>query len=277
MLRKILITGGTGFVGSWFLNESLIRGIDLFALRRQMSLCRISLKKEPQWVIGDLDNFEKNVFEGVDTVVHLAAHSANYPYDSLENCVYWNVNATLRFLQSARDFGVQNFIVAGTAFEYGLSGDSYDRIPVNAPLLPTMSYPASKAMASIALNQWAIERKVKLRYIRLFQVYGEGELSTRLYPSLLKSALLGANLELSAGEQIRDFIHVKDVVLRLLDRLDFADVISGVPVFENLGNGIGSTVREFAEREWNRLGAKGKLSFGSLQYRENEIMRLVAG
>ena len=55
-------------------------------------------------------------FYDIDILVHLAAHSANVPYDSLDNCIYWNVSQPLHMFNSAKTAGVDKFIVTGSCF-----------------------------------------------------------------------------------------------------------------------------------------------------------------
>jgi nucleoside-diphosphate-sugar epimerase len=277
MKHKLFITGATGFIGSSFLKRVLELGYEVIAMRRRLSASKIRLAREPIWIERDLSSVKSVDFQGAGTLVHLAAHSANYPYDSLEKCIKYNLVESLELISKARDAGIINFLIAGTAFEYGKSADCFQRVPVEAPLIPVATYPTSKAMAFLAFNQLALEKKINLKYYRIFQVYGEGEQQSRLYPSLKSAAKLNQDLELSAGDQVRDFISVDDVVTKLVMNLDFSNVISGFPIIENLGSGHGQSVRSFAQYQWKALGATGKLSFGALKYRNNELMRLVAG
>lgn len=188
--------------------------------------------------------------EGCDILLHLASHSTNVPYDTLENCVYWNVVVPLKLFQKARESGIKKFVIAGTGFEFGHSGEVFDFIPVNAPLMPTMSYSASKAAASIVFYQWAIEHNIKLKYLRIFQVFGEGEMDDRLWPSLKNAALSGNDFHMTWGEQIRDFISVDEVVYQLNKSLDFKGVNFGKPYFINIGTGKPKSIRQFAEYWW---------------------------
>jgi nucleoside-diphosphate-sugar epimerase len=276
-MQKILLTGATGFIGSWFLNEAHKKNIEVFAFRAPASKPKINLDLQPVWLEAPYEKFSKIKLPKVDALIHLGAHSANVPYDTLERCIYWNVVKVIELFQSAKAQGVEKFLITGTSFEYGLSADLYDKVPTTAALRPTKTYPVSKAMAYLALHQWAHDEKIKLHYTRLFQVYGAGESPNRLYPSLLRAAKHGDDLKLSAGDQIRDFIHVSDVVARLISALEFVDVEYGSPKVSNLGTGKGTSVREFANKIWSEQNAKGKLSFGAIPYREQEIMRLVAG
>ena len=181
----------------------------------------------------------------------------------------------LKILQSARKCGISKFIIIGTGFEYGLSGENYDFIPVNAPLMPRMNYPVSKAVGSLVFSQWALENNLKLKYLRIFQVYGDGESSSRLWPSLKRAAELGTDFKMTSGNQIRDFTYVKDVANKIIDELESFDIQDGKTVFKNIGSDKPQTVKEFAEYWWNYWNAKGELIFGSKDYRDDEIMRFV--
>ena len=171
---KIFVTGATGFVGSHFVNQAHGAGHELHCIRRPQSQPRIELNREPFWYEGDLADDWLKILAKCEVVVHLAAHSTNVPYDNLENCFYWNVIVTLRFMEQARMAGIRHYIVAGTGFEYGRSGERYEQIPTDAPLEPTMTYPASKAAAAITLIQWTIEHQLSLQYIRIFKFSERG-------------------------------------------------------------------------------------------------------
>ena len=272
---KIFLTGGTGFIGSHFINKAHEAGHKLVCLRRQGSHPRIALIHEPIWVEGSLENNLQSELKGCDILLHLAAHSTNVPYDNIEKCLYWNMTVSLQLLQQAREVGVKNFIVTGTGFEYGQSGEEHEFISVDAPLKPTMSYPASKAAASIVFSQWAIEHKLKLKYLRIFQVFGEGEDENRLWPSLKKAAISGEDYNLTPGEQIRDFTPVQEVAKQLVDNLNFLDIKAGEPLTKHVGTDNPQSIKQFAEYWWDKWDAKGKLHFGTKSYRKNEVMRFV--
>ena len=273
---RIFVTGASGFIGSHFIQKIHQKGHSQFCLKREHSNVKIKLGFNPEWVISDLDgNFIKELSQ-CDVLVHLAAHSTIPPYDSIENCIYWNVQATLRLFELALSVGIKKFLVAGSCFEYGKTAEFYDYIPTSAPLEPASSYAVSKAMASIALKQWAVQNNLKLIYARIFQVFGRGEDDRRLWPSLKKAAYRGENISLTFGEQIRDFINVIDVANQLyyyLIGLDRAS--SGNPSVVHIGTGRPQSIRDFAEFWWKKWDAKGNLEFGKVPYRENEIMRFV--
>jgi nucleoside-diphosphate-sugar epimerase len=272
---KLFVTGGTGFIGSNFLNAALDSGHDVVALRRPKSVARIKLLKDPEWIEGQLNsNFSKKLKE-CDTLVHFASHSTNPPYDSLENCLYWNLYMSLNFFNQAYEAGIRNYLIAGSCFEYGRSGERYKEIPVTAPLEPVMSYPTSKAAASVAFQGWAVEKNINLQILRIFQVFGPGEPFSRLWPSLKKAAETGQDYPMTMGEQIRDFIPVEEVASLFVSALSFDRVAAGKPIIKNIGTGKPQSVRDFSEYWWKHWNAKGRLLQGNLQYRDHEIMRYV--
>lgn len=222
-----------------------------------------------------MDELRPAQFHGCTALVHLAAHSANVPYDILENCIRWNVLAPLHMCSAAVEAGIETFVIAGSCFEYGRSGERYDFIPPDAPLEPIQTYPTSKAAASIAFHGFACDHNVRLLLLRIFQVFGDGELESRLWPSLRRAAFAGEDYPMTDGEQVRDFISVEQVAATFVAALNRTDLLPGQPKVENLGTGQPQTLRTFAEHWWAAWKAKGRLRFGEIPYRANEVMRYV--
>lgn len=272
---KIALTGGTGFIGSHFLNQALAEDHAILAIRRSpSSKPRIHLDQEPIWLDRQLDEVCSKELEGCEVLVHLAAHTGNVPYDSLANCLRWNLIAVLELFEQARQAGIKRFIVAGSCFEYGRSGEHYSEIPSDAPLEPTNSYAASKAAASIALRQWAEQHELSLEILRVFHVYGEGEAETRFWPSLRRAALAGRDFTMTAGEQIRDFQAVEAVASAFLGRT--IDITSSQKcLIHNLASKSPMSIQQFARAWWSTWNARGCLLVGNLPYRDGEVMRYV--
>jgi len=273
---KIFLTGGTGFIGSHFINQAHAAGHEIIALRRSpTSRPRVPLLHQPQWLDQEMAAVAPEDMEGCSTLLHLAAHSANAPYDTLENCLQHNLLAPLALFRSAISAGIRRFIVAGSCFEYGTAGERYEFIPPDAPLEPTASYPASKAAASVAFTALAHEQALQMLILRIFQVYGEGEAESRFWPSLRAAAHAGRDMPMSEGLQVRDFIHVAQVAARFVAALSSPLPPPGQPLVENLGTGTPLTLRAFAQREWHAMAATGRLIFGATPMRKNEVMRFV--
>ena len=116
---------------------------------------------------------------------------------------------------------------------------------------------------------------MKLSIHRIFQVFGEGEAESRLWPMLRAAAQAGRDVEMTPGAQIRDFVPAEVVAEQLLRACERQDIIPGIALIENVGSGQPRTVREFAEEWWQRWNGQGRLSFGVKPYRAGEVMRYV--
>lgn len=275
---NIALTGGTGFIGSHFLRQALEAGHTVRAIRRSLdSQPRVKSCSQIKWLIGQLDEVSAEELQGCDVVVHFAAHSVQYPFDNLTNCLQWNLTAVLALFEQARLAGIRRYVVAGSCFEYGRTGEHYDCIPTDALLEPTNSYAASKAAASIALCQWADEHQLSLEVLRVFHVYGEGEAKTRFWPTLRRAAFSGEDFPMTTGEQIRDFIPVEKVASLFLKRSVNHDLDSCHSRIYNVGTGEPCSLISFAQHWWAKWNARGDLLPGSVPYRGNECMRYVPG
>lgn len=271
---EFFLTGGTGFIGSHLLQNALNKNHKVNALRRgKSSIPKIKLNKEPYWINKNFEDVDSSDFKNSEALIHLASHSANVPYDNLENCLKFNVFQTLTLFNKAYDCGIRKYLITGSSFEYGKEAENFEFIPPNAPLFPTQSYPASKAAASLILTQWAMEKKVSLKILRLFQVFGEGEKENRFWPSINKTAKSGKNFKMTYGDQIRDFIKVEDVSEKIINEsLSFT---KNRVTIKNIGSGRPTKLKIFAKKIWEELEAKGIIEYGAIPYRENEVMRYV--
>lgn len=273
---KLFVTGGTGFVGSHFLQQALAAGHEVIAQRRPGSRPRMPLTREPHWVDRALDQDFDAELTGCDAVVHLASHTPNPPYAPLDECLYWNVYATTRLLQQAAAQGVRDILVAGTYFEYGVAAEGQDFVHPATEMRPSLTYPISKAAATTACLGLARHLGLRLQVLRIFQVYGEGESATRFWPSLRSAALEGRDFAMSSGVQIRDFIEVSEVARQFLRALAFDGVVPGQPQLRNVGTGHAQSLLDFARTWWEAWGATGQLIPGQVGLRPGELARVVA-
>lgn len=271
---KVFVTGGTGFIGANLIKALVQAGHTVVALRRQgLSHCETQ-HEQMKWCIGGLtDDWTKDM-QSCATFLHLASAGVTGPFDDWETAFRVNVHESLSAWRHAATAGIKRFIIFGSCFEYGRSGEAYLQIPPSAPLLPTTAYAASKAAASMAAIALATELKLELVVLRPFHVFGPGEDDARFWPSLVSAAKSGRDFHMTLGQQVRDFQHVEQTCLQILTWLE-RTIIPGTPEICNLGSGRAQTLLDFAVKEWRRLGGTGKVIPGSYPYRENEVMRYV--
>ncbi len=272
---NIFLTGGTGFVGSNFLEAILSKNYSVKALRRLGSKTAFTLSKEPLWIDGSLEIDQPNLFHDVDVFVHLASNSTNPPYDDLENCLYWNVLAPIKLASQAASEGVENFLIAGSCFEYGLSASSGE-LSISSPLEPNSSYSTSKAASSIAFKGLCRDLGLKLRLLRFFHIFGDGEPENRFWPSLKKAAISGIDFSMSEGNQIRDFMHVQEVSKALVKALDFSNIEKGIPDVAHVASGKPQTLLNFAKSQWKEFNGSGELNIGKISMRRNELDSIIS-
>lgn len=270
---KVLVTGASGFIGKHVTNALVVAGHEVTALSRNLPADAF-YHRGFTWVQRSIETITEAECENIDVFIHLAATGV-VDRASWDDALAINVVSSQRAWRIAANAGVRKFIICGSCFEYGRSGERYERLPPSAPLLPIGPYAASKAAASVIALGFASERDVELSILRPFQVYGNGEHPSRLWPSLTKAAAEGADFCMSPGEQVRDFIPVEQVAARFVEETSRVGV-PGQPRIINIGTGVGTTLREFASLWWNRLGATGAIRFGERPYRKDEVMRYVA-
>jgi len=275
-VMRIFVTGGTGFIGTHVIARLIDSGNEVIAMRRKGSSPRLSLVHEPEWVDGSLDGDYRSALSECDLMMHLASHTPNPPYAELGECLFWNVSTAIALAEQAFEVGIKNYIIAGSCFEYGNSANNTFLLTPDTPLKPSLSYPISKAAASIAFTGWAREKGVRLKLIRIFQTFGPGENEYRLWPSLIRAAKMGIDFNMTKGEQLRDFIRVEDVANCFVKSLSLEKIIEGIPIITHAASGNPQTLLDFSSKIWNQYQATGNLKIGALPYRYNEIMKIVS-
>ena len=274
---NIFITGGTGFIGSNFIERALKKNFKVTALKRNNdSNPSIKLSNEPTWLISSIENIKASQLKDFDVIIHLASAGVSPKKCSWNELSKTNILDSFELIKKANNAGCKRIIISGTAFEYGYSANLFERIPINAPLIPLTLYGASKVAGFYKLYSYALNNEIEFYYPRIFSVYGHGQYHKNFWPSLYNSAVKGDDFKMTNGDQIRDFIHIDDVVSKLIEGCLRKDLLAKKPLVENIGTGRGITLKNFAISQWLKFAKGGELLFGEINERENEIQRLVA-
>jgi len=258
MTCTVLLTGGAGFVGRQVLRALSAEGASIRAVLREGSSADIAAGDVEIVRTADLFAADtpwwKQVCVGIDTVVHVAWYAEPGRYlTSARNldCLA----GTLKLAQGAAAAGVRRFVGIGTCFEYDLTGGT---LSVDTPLKPLTPYAAAKAGAFLTLSQWLPLQQVEFCWCRLFYLYGEGEDARRLVPYLRARLGAGEPAELTSGEQVRDFLDVREA-----GRMIAAHALGEDTGAVNVCSGIPVTVRELALRIADEYGRRDLLRFGA--------------
>jgi nucleoside-diphosphate-sugar epimerase len=277
--QRALVTGATGFIG-----RHLVRGL-IEAKTQVVVLVRPSSRVPAQWQdrvtsIACDDWSEAGLRTALasqpfDLAFHLATYGVR-PIDRDPGLMALiNVDLPARVVGLCKERGAR-LVMAGTFSEYARPPDQM-HLTERSPLEAMKVYGASKAAGGIAATALAQSLGVKLRLLRFFQVYGEGEAPHRLLPSLVAGLSRGERVPLSAGTQIRDFIYVDDVIEACIKAGDdMALPARALTAIWNVCTGAGHSVRAFALLVAQAMGARAELlGFGDLPMRADDEPYLV--
>lgn len=273
---KILVTGGTGFIGQYVLQKLCEGQNKIIATKRLDSIAPFNFSKKIDWIETTLDSIESKVFNDIDVLIHMASAGVSPKIASYEELVYWNVTSLFKLIDQAKNANIRRIVITGSYAEYGLSANHFEFLPPQAALLPLSPYAASKAAGCMLATSYAVENKIEMCYLRIFSAYGDGQYLGNFWPSLRAAALSGEDFRMTLGEQIRDFIPVESVAKEIIQSAIRTDLIPGVPLIKNVATGSPVTMREFAEKWWVHFQARGELLIGAIPYRSNEPMRFAA-
>ncbi len=275
-MSRILVTGANGFIGSHLCARLLHEGHEVASLTRTNSdLMRFDLLKiKPQRysVASYCEGELKNIFTDFkpDLVFHLASNGIRRSQHIDIETLRMNVVSTAELVQTCVASQVKRIILMGSGFEYAPSDMPNDE---NQPLEPFSFYGATKAAAWQMGRFFSQHSTCEVVLARLFTTYGPTENIKRIYPYVMTMALKNEKIKMSSGEQIRDYLHVDEVVEALL-------VIAKTPGLNgqviNICSGEEISIRQIAElivEEAQRTASI--LDLGALPTRANEPMYLV--
>ena len=274
-MTKVFFTGGTGFIGRHLLNVFSDYGLEIKAIRRTINNFPDPCIGSIQWLNSDLETITIKDLLDVDILIHLASVGVSPKLASKKDMHYHNVILLNKLLQKAHIAGVKKVMIAGSFMEYGLSANKYHRIPPEADLMPNTPDGYSKAESFQMAYDFCSKNNMHIKYARISNVFGNDILSLNIFSSLKKAAMAGEDFDMTFGEQIRDFISLKTVCNYLLDEIvNFNDEFQQSSIF-NICSGEGVSIADFCTQWWNIWDANGKLNYGKIEYRPNEIWRIV--
>lgn len=266
---RILLTGGSGFLGGALARHWAARGHELWLLARPSSRLDSLADLSPSVRLLRPDGqqaIESAVREAVpDVIVHTAC-AYGRKGETLLDVMDANLRLGVVMLQvvlesGPRDSGPTVFLNTGTVLASNVS-----------------PYALSKTQFSAWGAALAAQSPDRLRFvdIRLQQMYGPGDDRSKFTTHVIEACRADApRLALTAGEQRRDFIHVDDVVRAYDLILERHDAFGASDVIE-VGSGDSVTMRDFVELTRQLAGASTALDFGAVPYRANEAMLCVA-
>ena len=224
-MKRVLVTGADGFIGSHLVELLVREGMEVKALSQYNSfnywgwLDDIDCAKDVEIISGDVrdSHFCRKVTQDVDAVFHLAALIAiPYSYVAPESYVDTNVKGTLNICQAALDNGVQRVIHTSTSEVYGTA--RYVPIDEKHPLQPQSPYSASKIGADAMAMSYFNAFNLPLTIARPFNTYGPRQSARAVIPTIITQIVSGMKqIKLGDTTPTRDFNYVADTCRGFLE------------------------------------------------------------
>lgn len=208
---KLLVTGGSGFIGSHFIEYVLGKGADVVNLDKG-TYAGVSVVTGATAVKGDICNRTdvRKAMEGCDGVVHFAAEShVDRSISDVSTFIQTNVNGTFIMLDEARKQDIKKFIMISTDEVYGqIENGSFSEKDVLNPRNP---YAASKAGADRLAYSFFTTYGLPVVITRSSNNYGPRQYPEKLIPLFITNLLRGKKVPLYGdGKHVRDWLYVKD-------------------------------------------------------------------
>ena len=267
-MKKVLLTGANGFIGQQAILPLSKKNFEVHAVSYDEPPAALLFEDVTWHKVNLLDSKEVAELTKKVKATHLL-HFAWY----VEHGKFWNseenkdwVKASLDLVENFKKQGGERVVISGTCVEYDFGEDNLLN-ETSTKLDPHTLYGKCK----LELQHKLAEMNLNFAWGRVFFLFGENEHPNRLVSSVIKSLLKDEFADCSHGEQIRDFLDVKDVADAFVALLDSA-VTGAVNIASGEARSIKSVVQEIAEI----IDKKEKVRFGVIPTSENEPKRIVA-
>ncbi len=249
--RRVLVTGGCGFIGSHLVEALLGQGARVSVLGKYNSRSDAGFLRgvdHPGLAVrlGDIADpwFVQSMAKGVDTIFHLAALiGIPYSYAAPSQYVETNIKGTLAVLEAARREGVRRVVHTSTSETYGTA--QYTPIDEAHPLVGQSPYSATKIAADKLAESYFLSFDLPVVTLRPFNTYGPRQSLRAVIPTLMAQALYADEITIGALDPVRDMNYVGDTVAGFLGAASAEGVEGNV---YNVGSGVGLSIGEILEQ-----------------------------
>jgi nucleoside-diphosphate-sugar epimerase len=266
---KVVVTGGTGFVGNYVVTELLSRGIEVIVTGTSIEKAKgYDWFNKVSFVVLDIYASQTEIIwqqlATADKLIHLA-WSGLPNYKSLSHFED-QVLPQYSFLKKIVALGVKDITITGTCFEYGMQSGALNS--VTTPADPQNPYALAKDTLRKYLQQLQTKESFQLKWVRLFYMYGKGQSPNSILSQLEKALQNGDVIfNMSGGEQLRDYLPVEEVAKNIVDlatskKNGVYNCCSGTPI----------TIKQLVENYLTANNKKIELNLGYYPYPDYEPM-----
>jgi UDP-glucose 4-epimerase len=277
--KRVLVTGGSGFIPSHLVTRLLADGANVAVMVRYGNVMKNERLRncwdDIRIIEADLRN--RGALAGInefapEVVFHLAAYNhVGQSFVQVEECFDVNAKGTANLLDTCGD-SVEKFVYMSTSEVYGYQTE--------VPFIETMS---PQPISPYAITKYAgelycqmkqrIGGDLSLAILRCFNTFGPYQSAKAVIPELIINCLRGEAIKTTKGEQTREFNYVSNIVDGLILAARCEEKIDG-PV--NIAAGEEVSIRDLVSKIAELTGTSAHIDVGALPYRPTEIWRMFA-
>jgi nucleoside-diphosphate-sugar epimerase len=267
---KILITGGNGFVGRNLLPKLIDAKYDILQVTTD--------KEKSQELYGNSINrhyyqrtnneLKKVVMEyEPEAVIHLASFlTANDDTATMKRLLDTNIFFLCELMDALKESGIKWFLNTGSFAEFYKGDGVFD---------PAYLYTATKTASRIFVDYYSKAYDFNYMTIAPYTIYGGIDTQKKIIDIIYDSLDNDETISLTPGNQVLDFIHIKDVTDFYITCLSNLNSIPNMTSFQ-LGTGKGHTLREIVQLMEKFTSKKANINWGGKSYRPRDVMYAVA-
>lgn len=273
--KKVLVTGGSGFIGSHLVNRLLKEGADVTVMSRYNSV-EENIRLKDVWNqinvveadLRDIDSLRQLNDIKPEIIFHLAAYNhVGASFVHVSEVFDVNAKGTANLLEAYGDYEL--FIYTSTSEIYGLQEgfpfkESFDPKPISP-------YAISKYAGELYCRMKQHISKNSIAVLRPFNVFGPYQSTKAIIPELIISCLKGKTIKTTEGKQTREFNFVDNIIDGFILAAKNKKAIGHVI---NVGSGKDISIRDLVKKIAEMTNSKSKLDIGALPYRPTEIWKM---
>ena len=263
--KKILIVGGTGFIGFYLAKRCLTKKWKVISFSINLPR-KIRYLQKVKYLTGDLSKKKdlKILNQSFDYVVNLGGYVDHKNKVKTYNSHYNGCKNLSNFFLKKE---IKSFIQLGSSGEYGMLKSPQKENSIGNP---KSIYAKAKFLATKHLMNLYNDKKFPVTILRLYQAYGPKQEINRFIPIVIDACLKNKKFDCSDGKQFRDFVHVEDVVSSIL--LSIKNLKAKGQII-NIGSGKPKKIKNIINFLVKRLNG-GNPCYGKIKLRKDEILKI---
>ena len=277
--KRILVTGGHGFLGSHLVEALIHSGSNVVALAKpgedtwRLDSIGVNIRIVTASLINHEETNEIVRDASPEIIVHLAGWmERKRDVSIIDDMMNTHVTSVINILKSADPQITKLIINTGTSEEYGEQDDPFhEKLPID----PVSPYSATKGAGTVMASYLSRAVGIPVITMRPFIVYGPGQIHDTLIPFLIKGGIEKRNVNLTKGEQYRDFLYVHDLIRCYIMAMERMEKFSGHEII-NVGSGIRTRVVDVVRKIADRLDCHDYFKIGAIPMRPGEPPSMIA-